>query len=214
MPAIAVRMAVNSRLAGGVGLVTGKEEMWVGLIVGKEGVWGVFSSGDGVWAHLGIESGSAMFVGTISGTVVGMGAGEGANNRQIGVVGVESASISMSVNVLEASLPGGGVVRLRTLTFFFLVLLGRAMLSEEGFIALGVWMVRFNGRALLSFRASWMVVLCLFLSYWRLSAALALNSASKVVSLALVSSSSACFLMVRYASASLLSLASSSAVLV
>ena len=58
-----------------------------------------------------MELGSAMVVGTVSGAfiglgagamvgrgaVVGRGAGEGADDQQTGVVGVESASVSMSV---------------------------------------------------------------------------------------------------------------------
>ena len=94
---MAVRMAVNSGLARGVGLVTGKED-----------AWGVFLSGDGVWAHLGMELGSATAVGTVSGALMGIGAGDSADDRQMGVVGVESASVSMSVWASEFSFPGGG----------------------------------------------------------------------------------------------------------
>ena len=153
MPAIAVRMAVSSGFAGGVGFVTG-----------KEGAWGVFSSGDGIWAHLGIESGSATFVGTVSRALVGTGAGDGADDRQIGVVGMESASVSISVGASETSLPGGGVVRSRTVTFFFLVLFGRVTFSGEGLAAFGVRIARLSERDSPSSLASWMAVLHLFLS--------------------------------------------------
>lgn len=84
----------------------------------KEGAWGVLSSRDSVQAHLGMVLGSTSPVDTVSGAWEGRGAGEGAEDLQIGVVGVELASVSMSVGVSGASLPGGGIVRSSVVTFF------------------------------------------------------------------------------------------------
>ena len=53
---------------------------------------------------------STSLVETVSGACEGRGAGDGAVDLQIGVVGVESASVSMSVRASGASLLGGGVV--------------------------------------------------------------------------------------------------------
>ena len=82
-------------------------------------------------------SGSATVVGTVSGAVCIAGEGDGAVDLHIGVVGVESASVSMSMWESELSCPGEGVVRSRTLVFFFF-LLGFEMLSGDGFKAFGV----------------------------------------------------------------------------
>jgi hypothetical protein len=68
-----------------------------GAGVGKEGVSGVLSFGNGVRAHRGMSLGLATVVVTVSGAPIGRGAGDGAEDRQIGVVGVDSASVSMSV---------------------------------------------------------------------------------------------------------------------
>ena len=89
-------------------------------------------------------SGLAVSIGTVSGAE-GKGAGDRAEEWQMGVVGVESASVSMSVWASEASLPGGGVVRSRIVTFFFF-LLGFEMLRGEGFAALGVRIARLSSR--------------------------------------------------------------------
>ena len=88
-----------------------------------------------------------MVVGTISGAVVGTGAGrgvgtgagEGADDRQMGVVGVESASVSMSVCASEFSLLGDGVIRSRIVIFFFFFF-GFEMFKGDGFAPLGVRM--------------------------------------------------------------------------
>ena len=102
------------------------------------------SSGDGVRAHLGMVSGSASLVDTISGAwVVGRGVRDGAEDLQIGVVGVESVSVSMSVGASGVLLLGGGVMRSRIVTFFFLFL-GLDMLRGEGLVAFGVWMARLS----------------------------------------------------------------------
>ena len=134
----------------------------------KVGAWGVLSSGEGVRAQWGIVSGLAVSIRTDSGAEgkgVGAGArkgvGEGAEERQTGVVGVESVSVSMSVGVSTASLPGGGVVRSRMVTFF-LRFLGLEMWRGDGLAALGVRTARLRLRAVSSSFAIWMAVLALF----------------------------------------------------
>ena len=99
MPVITAMIADKSlEGAAGVGAGVKKEgACGAGSMMGKEDAWGVFSSGDGVWAQRGIDSGFATWVVMVLGAILGRGAGDSADKQQIGVIGVESASVSMSV---------------------------------------------------------------------------------------------------------------------
>ena len=162
MPVMAAMMAASSLARG------------EGFTVGKTGARGVGSSGEGVRAHFGIDSGFTTSTGTVNGACR-KGLGDGAVDLQIGVVGVEprSASVSMSEEGAEASSPGGGVVRSRMVTFFFLRF-GLVRLRGEGLAALGVRIARL--RVLDSSSSSlvcWSVVLDEFFSCWSSSAVFA-----------------------------------------
>ena len=87
-------------------------------------------------------SGLAMPVETVAGAC-GKGPGDRAVDLQIGVVGVESVSIPMSVDGVEASLPGGGIVRSRIVTFFFFRF-SFDMLRGDSLVAFGVWTARLS----------------------------------------------------------------------
>ena len=131
-----------------------------GAVVVKVGAWGVLSSGEGVRAQWGMVSGLVVSIGTDSGAE-GKGVGDGADEWQTGVVGVESASISISVWASDASLPGGGIVRSRIVTFFFFFL-GFEILRGKGFAALGVRMARLSSREASLSLTVWMAAFDLF----------------------------------------------------
>ena len=118
-------------------------------------------SGEGVRAHLGIVSGLARVVGMESGAGVGVrtGAGEGAEDLQMGVVRVESVSISISVGVLRGSFLGEGVVRSRIVSFFFFSFFGLVIFRGEGLLAFGVQMTKLRVWDASSSLASWIVAL-------------------------------------------------------
>ena len=94
-----------------------------------------------------------------------MGAGDGAEDLQIGVVGVESASVSMSVGGSSTSLPGGGAMRSRIVTLFFF-LFGLEILRGEGFVAFGVQTAKLRVQDSSSSMAIWIVVFDRFLRCW------------------------------------------------
>lgn len=166
-------------------------------------------------AHLGMVLGLARVVGMESGARAGdrKGAGDGAEDLQIDVVGVDFISVSISVRASEGSLPGGGVVRSRIVTFF-LVFFGHVTFRGEGLPAFGVLMARLREWDSSSSLASWSVVLDLFLSCWHSSITLASSSASNLAMLAFASSWSAFCFVARYVSASVVRWAFSSTVLV
>ena len=114
----------------------------VGADVGKDGACGVQLSGDGLWAQAGGGVGSAdPIIGIVEGG--GAGIGEGAVEWHIGVVGFKSVLVSMSEFMSICSWPGGGgVVRSRIVTFFFLVFLDFLILRGEGLAAFGVHTTR------------------------------------------------------------------------
>ena len=90
----------------------------------------------GLASVVGTESGARVVVRSIIGI---WGAGEGALDRQIGVVGVESVLVSISeIDLLLAPGGGEGVVRSRVFETFFFPFLGFLMLRGEGFATLGV----------------------------------------------------------------------------
>ena len=92
-----------------------------------------------------MELGSATSVFTVSGAMVGRGAGDGVDDRQTGVVGVESVSVSISVSPEDGiSLLGGGVVRSKMADFFFFVFLGRVIDRGEGLAAFSMRTARVN----------------------------------------------------------------------
>ena len=123
--------------------------------------------------------------------------------QQTGVVGVESVSISIPefISVFSGAC-GGGVVRLRTLIFFFLTFLGFRMFRGDGLVALGVRATRLRVWDSSSSLANCMEVLTLFFS-WAISSANLLSS-SFLISISLVSAASqrSFSLFFRYVSAS------------
>ena len=153
MPEIVAIMAANSGFTRVMAGVRGVGAVGVGG--GKEGAHGVRSSGDAVWAQAGGG------VSSVRSRITGLG--EGVLGLQTRVVGVELVLVSIS-GFWSASLSGEGVVRSRTVSFFFFVFFGFLIFNGDGFAILGVQMARLRECMSASSLAASRVVLVLFLS--------------------------------------------------
>lgn len=160
-------MAASSGFTGVMVGVRGAGAVGVG--VGKDGACGVQSSGDAMWAQAGGGVGSVRL------RISGMG--EGVLDLQIGVVGVESVSVSIS-GFCFTMLSGEGVVRSRTVHFFFLIFFGFLMFNGDSFAIFGVQMARLRECVSASSLAASREVLALFLSWTILFESLLLSSSS------------------------------------
>lgn len=154
MPVIAVIRAESSGLIMGAG---GLEAMGILIEGGKDWACGILLSGDRVLAQDGI--GVGLGVSSITIGVGGLG-------WIMGVVGVESMLVSISdVGSMLSASGGGGVVKLRTLIFFFFVFLGLHMLRGISLVALGVQAMRLRVWVSSLSLADWRVVLTLFFNW-------------------------------------------------